>query len=97
MMMDLPCAVSLDGLQNLIDGLGLVGRTEVVGDAKDRVMDFLKGDFIKSSASGITDARFVASVAERIALSGAELADTSPLYLRPADAVIPKNGGQLRP
>jgi tRNA threonylcarbamoyladenosine biosynthesis protein TsaB len=94
--MDLPCAVGLDELQNLIDGLGLVGRTEVVGDATDRAMEFLKGDFIKSSASEITDARFVARVAERIALSGSGLADTSPLYLRPADAVIPENGGQLR-
>ncbi len=94
--MDLPCAVGLDGLQNLIDGLGIVGRTEVVGDATDRTMEFLKGDFIKGSDLKTIDARFVARVAERIALSGVGLADTSPLYLRPVDAIIPKNGGQLR-
>ena len=91
-----PCAVGLDGLQNLIDGFELVGGAEIVGDARDRAMEFLKGDFIKSTASEFIDARFVASVAERIALSGFELGETSPLYLRPADAVVPKNGGRLR-
>ena len=96
-LMSQPRAVGLDRLQNLIDDLGLVRRAEVVGDAKDRAMKFLKGDFIKSSATEITDARFVASVAERIYLSGAGLGDTSPLYLRPADAVVPRNGGRLRP
>ena len=96
-LMGLPCAVGLNKLQNLIDGSGLVGRVEIVGNAKDRAMDFLKGDFIKSSSSEITDARFVASVAERAALSGLRLGDTDPLYLRPADAVLPKNGGRLRP
>ena len=96
LLMNQPCAVGLDGLQSLIDGLGLTGQVEIVGDAKDRVIDVLKGDFIKSSSSGVADARFVARVAERIVLSGAGLSDTSPLYLRAADAVVPKNGGQLR-
>jgi len=92
-----PCAVGLGGLQRLIDGLGLVGGTEIVGDAQDEAMEYLKGDFIKSSASKVTDARYVAGVAERIVLSGAGLGDISPLYLRPADAIVPKNGGRLRP
>jgi tRNA threonylcarbamoyladenosine biosynthesis protein TsaB len=91
-----PRAVSLDGLQSVIDGLKLVGRIEVVGDAQDRAMEFLKGDFTKSTTSKFTDARFVAGVAERIVLSGVGLGETSPLYLRPADAVVPKNGGRLR-
>lgn len=96
-LMDLPHAVSLDGLQNLIDGLGLVGCTEIVGDAQDRAEKVLKGDFIKSSASAFIDARFVARVAERFFLTGAKLGLTDPLYLRPADAAVPENGGRLRP
>ena len=93
-----PCSVGLNGLQNLINGLGLVGRTEVVGDAQERAMEYLKGDFIKSTAPKIIDANYVADVAERTVLSGgAGLGDTSPLYLRPADAIVPKNGGRLRP
>jgi tRNA threonylcarbamoyladenosine biosynthesis protein TsaB len=97
LFMGQPCAVSLDGLQSLVDDLGFVGRTEIVGDAKDRAMGSLKGDFIQSSASEIIDARFVARVAERALLTGVGLGDTSPLYLRPADAVVPENRGQLRP
>ena len=96
-LMSMPCAVSLDRLQNLIDSLGLIGRIEIVGDAQDRAEEFLKGNFIKSSVSDITDASFVASVAERVFLSGVRLGVTSQLYLRPADAVVPQNGGRLRP
>ena len=95
-LMDHPRAVSLDDLPKLIDELGLVGKVEVVGDAQDRAISVLKGEFIKNSALEIPDARFVAGVAERIVLSGAPMVEPSPLYLRPADAVVPKNGGRLR-
>ena len=96
-LMDLPRAVSLDKLQALIDGLGLAGHTEIVGDAQNRAEGVLKGDFIKSPTSTTIDARFVAQIAERLFLTGVELGVTKPLYLRPADAVVPENGGRLRP
>lgn len=96
-LMDQPRAVFLDDLPKLIDELGLVGRIDVVGDAQDRATSVLKGEFIKSTAPEIPDARFVAGVAEQVVLSGAPMMDPSPLYLRPADAIFPKNGGRLRP
>jgi len=97
LLMDQPRAMSLDDLPKLIDELGLVGRIDVVGDAQDRARSVLKGEIIKSTAPEIPDARFVAGVAEQVVLSGAPMMDPSPLYLRPADAIVPKNWGRLRP
>jgi len=97
-----PEAIVLEHLPGHLVALGLTGPLVVAGDAAQRALTHLKktgvpGTFTQSGAPEVPDARFVAEVAERLKQAGRPLAGTSPLYLRPPDAVIPKNGGRLRP
>ena len=96
-LLDHPRAMALEDVPGLVDGLSVTQPLCVVGDAAERVIEVLRGTVSKSPASDVPDARFVAAVGERILEAGGRLGETSPLYLRPADAVIPKNGGRLRP
>ena len=96
-LLDQPQAVALQDVPGLVEGLGVTGELCVVGDAADRVIGVMSGNVSKSSAAEYPDARYVAAVGERLLMAGGPLPETRPLYLRPADAVIPKNGGRLRP
>lgn len=97
-----PEALGLDHLSGRLGQLGLTGPVVVAGDAATRAMTQLQAGgsrqiFTQSTAPAVPDARYVAEVAERFKKAGLLLDGTSPLYLRPPDAVIPKNGGRLRP
>lgn len=92
-----PTAVAVADLNAHIKGLALVGPVSVVGDAADRAMAHLPDSYLRSTASDYPDAQYVAAIADQLLASGTDLPDPSPLYLRPPDAALPKNGGRLRP
>ncbi len=100
--LSVPEAVAPEQISQRLDACGLAGPLVIAGDAAPLALDLLHQAapgraIVLSSAPGVPDARFVAQIAERFKRTGQPLADTSPLYLRPPDAVIPKNGGRLRP
>lgn len=92
-----PQAIGVDDLANHVGRLALAGPVAVVGDAADRALALLPEGYLKSPAAGLPDARYVAGVAEQMAQSGTPMVKPQPLYLRPPDATVPKNGGRLRP
>ncbi len=77
--------------------LALTGKAPllIVGDYAERVQALFP-DATLSKASGYPDAAVVAQLAEQGGLpkQGNEV---TPLYIRPPDAALPKNGGRLRP
>ncbi|NQW00760.1 MAG: tRNA (adenosine(37)-N6)-threonylcarbamoyltransferase complex dimerization subunit type 1 TsaB [Rhodospirillales bacterium] len=95
-----PQAIAVTDLRQRIDGLALTGAAgpvAVVGDAATRALALLPDGYYRSSAPDVPDARDVASVAAQLHATGQQLPAPIPLYLRPADAALPKNGGRLRP
>lgn len=92
-----PQAVAPEALSDYITGLGLEEPAIVGGDAADRALACLPEGFSKSRAPEMPDARFVAALAEELQASSVRLPAPTPLYLRPPDAALPKNGGRLRP
>ena len=90
-------AVAVEAVRDHIEMLAIPGPVSVVGDAAERVLSMLPDTYLRSSASDLPDAQYVAAVADRLVASGQELPEPSPLYLRPPDAALPKNGGRLRP
>lgn len=91
-----PEAIPIEGLRPRIDELSLTGPVRVVGDASDRVLSEMPEICIKSDASEVPDAAFVAQLAERLYIPGTPINPPAALYLRPADAALPKDGGRLR-
>ncbi len=76
------------------------GKMLVAGDAAERGAETLKAagmDVRLSTASGAPNAQTVAALAAERWSPERTPALPRPLYLRPPDAIIPKNGGQLRP
>lgn len=92
-----PEAIAIEGLAQRIVDLNLSGPVQVVGDAAERALSVLPQNCVRCPAPEVPDAAFVAQVAERLYVPGERLCDVTPLYLRPPDAALPKNGGRLRP
>jgi tRNA threonylcarbamoyladenosine biosynthesis protein TsaB len=76
------------------------GRVVVAGDATARALEALRDgriDAVAGTAPTAPDARTVAAMAAARWSVGAPLKPLRPLYLRPPDAIKPKDGGRLRP
>lgn len=72
----------------------------VVGDAGPEAAGALAAagvDAAIGAAPGVADPGVVAAIAASRRRDGADLPPPAPLYLRPPDAVRPKDGGRLRP
>lgn len=92
-------AVAPDGLPDWATAVSISAPTLVVGDATERVFEAFAAKNLPvtvSGASGVPDAVLVAALAVEKISKGQSLLPTKPLYLRPPDAVVPKNGGRLR-
>ncbi|HEB79795.1 MAG TPA: tRNA (adenosine(37)-N6)-threonylcarbamoyltransferase complex dimerization subunit type 1 TsaB [Rhodospirillales bacterium] len=87
-----PEAAPPGGLARLLPA----GPVLLAGDAALRALEELR-DASLSAAPGFPDAAAVAEIASRRWRPGEALCPPAPLYLRPPDASIPKNGGRLRP
>ena len=75
-------------------------RALITGDAADRAAAALAESGIEtviSAAPGTPDAATVAAIAAARWRPGAAIDPPAPLYLRPPDATVPRNGGRLRP
>ena len=96
-----PQAVLPGALKAALADLSITdGRIVVVGDAAARAADGLAGgglDVELSSAPDMPDAGIVAALAASRWSPSKPASQPSPLYIRPPDATIPKNGGRLRP
>lgn len=91
-----PRAVLPEALGEMIDGVPVT----VVGDAIDRALVALEEAGCSARAadgSGVPDAAVVAALAAERWRPDQRPTPPEPLYLRPPDAVKPKNGGRLRP
>ena len=90
-----PRAVLARGLADMVEGpLVVVGdaAAEAVAALAESGVGALPGD-----APGISDARVLAAIAARRWRPGMVPPVPAPLYLRPPDATLPKNGGRRRP
>ena len=75
-------------------------RIVVVGDAAERAVAALCDaglNAVPSAALSAPDARTVAALAAARWSAGTPAQALRPLYLRPPDATVPRNGGRLRP
>ena len=75
-------------------------RVVVSGDVTDRAVAALRDSGINAIAGTPTlvpDARGVAAIAATRWTRGVSLESLQPIYLRPPDAKVPRNGGRLRP
>ncbi len=95
-----PRAVPQDGLVELVgrqaEGVPLL----VVGDATPAALEILAAAGIKAAAAdapALPDAARLAEIAAERWQPGMVLTPPLPLYLRPPDAKIPRDGGRLRP
>ncbi|MBC8267850.1 MAG: tRNA (adenosine(37)-N6)-threonylcarbamoyltransferase complex dimerization subunit type 1 TsaB [Rhodospirillaceae bacterium] len=76
------------------------GHIGVVGDAGAVALVALSekaNDVFAVDASGVPDARAVAALAAQRWNVGDPTPSPTPLYLRPPDAKLPRDGGRLRP
>jgi len=90
-----PVAVLPEGLPGLLRG----GPSLIVGDFSNQVLPIFTEaglDAVLSSGAGLPDAAIVARLAEEAGLPF-NPEPVAPLYIRPPDAAVPKNGGRLRP
>ncbi len=97
--LDEPTALVADQLpSHLADVSKKIGSCALVGDVQQTVGPMLTdaGWTARETQVISPDAEVLASLAEARWNPGENLAPPAPLYLRPADAVIPKNGGRLR-
>ena len=97
--LDEPTALAADQLpSHLADVSKKIGSCALVGDAQQTVGPMLTdaGWTARETQVISPDAEVLASLAEARWNPGENLAPPAPLYLRPADAIIPKNGGRLR-
>lgn len=91
-----PEAVNPNDLVRLVSA----APTLIVGDAAERGASALAQAGVKatiSNAPGVPDAATAAMIAAMRWRPGDKPPPPVPLYLRPPDAVIPKNGGRIRP
>jgi len=98
---DGPQAVDPDSLVDTCGGIIFPGSPLIVaGDASETAAQVLKSasvDCRLSAAAGVPDAATVAELAAARWQPGLEIEPPRPVYLRPPDAVLPKDGGRLRP
>jgi tRNA threonylcarbamoyladenosine biosynthesis protein TsaB len=87
-----PAAVAYDDLPAFAGP----GPVTVVGDAQARAVDAL-ADAAPLPAVAQPDARHVATAAARRFTPGERPPLPQPLYLKPPQATLPKDGGRLRP
>ena len=81
-------------------GEGDANRVLVAGDGAGQVIQALKDKGIEavlSTAPGVPDAATVAAIAAERWSSDQPAEPLRPLYLRPPDAKVSKNGGRIRP
>ncbi|MCW9035509.1 MAG: tRNA (adenosine(37)-N6)-threonylcarbamoyltransferase complex dimerization subunit type 1 TsaB [Rhodospirillales bacterium] len=78
-----------------LPGLTGDGPLLLVGDYAPRLGNIFP-EAVLSQANGLPDAAIVAQLAEQKGLPK-EVIQIDPLYIRPPDAKLPKNGGRLRP
>jgi len=79
---------------------GPAGPVGIVGDASRRALAALQGSALEAfvvAAPGAADAAVMAALAAGRWRPGAALPPPTPLYLRPPDAKLPRDGGRLRP
>ncbi len=91
-----PLAVMPDALPLMAAG----DPVFVVGDAAEQAIEILAGAGVRAVWDGgpsAPNAGVVAALAADRWVPGSRVPPPTPLYLRPADAVKPRNGGRLRP
>ena len=97
----MPRAVDPEALAGICDAIVMPGSPlTIVGDASKAVAQILKLaglDCRLSSGAGVPDATAVAELAASRWRPGAEIEPPRPIYLRAPDAVLPRDGGRLRP
>ena len=79
---------------------GDADRVVVVGDGAGQVIQELKDrgiEAVLSTAPGVPDAATVAKIAAKRWSPDRPAEPLRPLYLRPPDAKVSKNGGKIRP
>ena len=75
-------------------------RVVVSGDATARAVAALRDsgiDAVAGTATLVSDARGVAAIAATRWTGAVSVGSLQPIYLRPPDATVPRNGGRLRP
>lgn len=95
-----PVAISPGSLADLVGPQSERAPLMVAGDATDAALKILseaKIPALAAHASGLPDAVHLAALAARRWQPGQLLSPPMPLYLRPADAKRPQDGGRLRP
>jgi len=93
-----PQAVEPDNLAAWL--AGAARPISVVGDATAQALAALAEASVEAraiDASGVADARIVAALAANRWSMGDTVSPVGPLYLRPPDAKLPRDGGSLRP
>jgi tRNA threonylcarbamoyladenosine biosynthesis protein TsaB len=93
-----PQAVEPEKLDQCLSNIS--GSIAIVGDATPVVIAALSEkniDAFPINAPGIPDAWALATLAARRWKIGDSLTMPAPLYLRPPDAKLPRDGGKLRP
>ena len=88
-------AVALEAVREFIP----MGAVVIAGDVVDRVASVLEKDISDITIApglGIPDAAVVAEIAAARWHLGQDAPLPEPLYLRPPDAKLPKDGGRLR-
>jgi len=76
-----------------------LSHVTLVGDSSPRLIPFFEeaGITVSESAHKLPDAYHIATLAAQRLAATTEISRPEPLYIRPPDAAIPKNGGRLRP
>ena len=96
-----PCAMEPEDLGPWLAARpGLLRPLGIVGDAGAQALAALAGTPTEAfivEAPDVPDAAVLAELAARRWPVGEPLNPPSPLYLRPPDAKLPRNGGRLRP
>ena len=97
--LDAPAALAPETLAEAARVRGAGGVLTLAGDAAPRVGEVLsaEGHQVRQSEIAHPDAAVLAAMAARRWHPGQTVARPVPLYLRPPDAVVPKDGGRLRP
>ena len=79
---------------------GTPGPVHIVGDARETALNALQGTTIEAvgiNTADFPDAAVLAELASKRWSNEQPTTLPAPLYLRPPDAKLPKNGGRLRP
>jgi len=95
-----PEAIAPDRLAERVSGISVGTGLTVIGDAADAAAALLNSagvDCVVGRSEGVPNARNVAAITARRWRPDEMPPPPAPLYLRPPDAIIPKNGGRLRP